>query len=113
MADGEGFWVFLDVRKNSPTLGKWGSIVLSAEKNHMLLLPRGIANGICTLRDNCRVLYHMDNMYEDGAKGEIAWDDPELGIPWPIKDPSSISDRERNAQSFKAFIEKNGGGLEI
>src|SRR5258708_6915507 len=57
MAEGEAFWVFLNVRKNSPTLGHWGSIVLSAEKNHMLLLSRGIANGICTLSDNCHVLY--------------------------------------------------------
>ena len=113
MAEGEAFWVFLDVRKSSPTFGKWDSIILSAEKNHMLLLPRGIANGICTLRDNCRVLYHMDNEYDDSAKGEFKWDDPELGIPWPIKNPTNISTRDRNAGSFKEFLIKSGGGLEI
>ncbi len=113
MAEGEAFWAFLDIRRKSSTFGRWGSVVLSAEKNHILFLPRGIANGICTLRDNCRVLYHMDNVYDDNAKGEIAWDDPELEIPWPIKNPTNISTRDRNAGSFKEFLIKSGGGLEI
>ncbi len=111
MAAGEAFWVVLDLRKNSPTLGLWDSIVLEAQKNHMLFMPRGIANGVCTLRDNCHVLYHMDNAYDDTMKGGIQWDDPALGIPWPIKDPASISTRDTNAPSFKEFLEKTGGGL--
>ncbi len=113
MAEGEGFWVFLDLRKNSPTLGHWDSIVMSAEKHHVLFLPRGIANGICTLSDNCHVLYHMDNAYDDNAKGGIQWNDPELAIPWPVKTPSSIAARDTNAPSFKEFLEKSGGGLTV
>src|SRR3989344_9405130 len=87
MAQGQGFWVFIDIRKNSPTLGKWGAITLSREKPCMLFIPRGFANGLCTLSDNCQVIYHMDNGYDDSAKGEFKWDDPTLNIQWPIKNP--------------------------
>ncbi len=111
MLGGTGFWAFIDLRKGSPTLGKWGSVVLSAEKHNMLFIPRGFANGICTLSDDCHVLYHMDTAYNDGAKGEIKWDDPDLAIPWPIKDVSTVSARDRNAGSFKDFLSKSGGGL--
>lgn len=113
MVAGEAFWAFLDIRKGSPTLGKWESAVLGAEKHNMLFLPRGIANAICTLTDDCHVLYHMDNAYDDSAKSEIKWDDPELGIPWPIKTPANISERDKNAQTFKEFLEKSGGGLVV
>ena len=111
MSAGEAFWAFLDLRKNSATFGKWDTVVLSAEKYTVLFIPRGVANGICTLTDNCQVFYHMDNMYNDEAKGEIRWDDPELAIPWPIKTPSVISERDKNAGSFKEFLAKSGGGL--
>ena len=110
---GEAFWVFIDIRKGSSTLGKWGSVVLSAEKYGALFIPRGFANGMCTMTDNCHVLYQMDNMYDDGAKSEFKWDDPALAIPWPVKNPASISARDQNAQSFESFLAKSGGGLEI
>ncbi|MFH0712273.1 MAG: dTDP-4-dehydrorhamnose 3,5-epimerase [Candidatus Jorgensenbacteria bacterium] len=110
---GEAFWVFVDIRKNSPTLGKWGSIVLSAEKHGTLFIPRGFANGMCTLSDNCHVLYRMDNMYDDNAKSEFKWDDPTLAIPWPVKNPTGISERDQNAQSFEEFLKRSGGGIEV
>ena len=113
MVGGEGFWVFLDLRKNSPTLGKWGTIILSAGKYNMLLIPKGFANGICALADDCHTLYHMDINYNDDAKGEIKWDDPELAIPWPIKKPKVLAPRDQSAQSFKEFLAKSGGGLVI
>ena len=46
----------------------------------MLFFPRGFANGVCTLTDNCQVLYHMDNYYDDAMKGGLQWNDPDLGI---------------------------------
>lgn len=113
MVAGEGFWTFVDIRKGSPTLGQWGSITLSADKPTLLFLPRGIANGLCTLSDNCHVIYHMDNAYDDSAKSEFKWDDPTLNIPWPIKNPTVLSPRDQNAQSFKEFLEKSGGGLTV
>ncbi len=113
MVQGEAFWVFLDIRKKSPTRGKWGSVILSAKKHTLLFLPRGIANGVCTMSDDCHVFYHMDNVYDDSAKGEISWDDPTLGIPWPVKNPTNISMRDRNAGNLNEFLEKTGGGLEV
>lgn len=111
MVRGEGFWTFLDLRKGSPTLGKWGTLIMSVEKHHALFLPKGLANAICTLTDDCEVQYHMDVNYNDDAKGEIKWDDPELGIPWPIQEPTVLSSRDENAQSFKEFLAKSDGGL--
>lgn len=111
MVRGEGFWVFLDLRKGSRTLGHWGSLIMSAEKHNMIFIPKGFANGICTLSDDCEVLYHMDINYNDAAKSEIKWDDLDLGIPWPVKKPTVLSPRDKDAQSFKEFLNKSGGGL--
>lgn len=113
MAQGEAFWAFVDLRKNSPTFGKWGSIVLSAEKSNMMFIPRGVANGICTLSDNCHVLYKMDNFYEPSAQGAVRWDDPDVAVAWPVKIPSAISEKDKNAPSFKEFLEKTGGGIAV
>lgn len=111
MVRGEGFWVFLDLRKNSPTLGQWGTLIISAEKFNMIFIPKGFANALCTLTDDCEVLYHMDINYNDDAKSEIKWNDSELAISWPIKEPTVLSERDKNAQSFKEFLTKSGGGL--
>lgn len=113
MIGGEGFWAFVDIRKNSPTLGKWGTIILSSKKHSLLFIPRGFANGLCTLTDDCHVIYHMDNVYNDRAKSEFKWNDPDLAIPWPIKQPTVLATRDINAQSFRAFLEKSGGGLVV
>lgn len=113
MLAGEAFWVFVDIRKGSPTLGKWGNVVLSAEKYGALFIPRGFANGVCTMSDNCHVLYQMNNAYDDSAKSEFKWNDSALAIPWPVKNPASISARDQNAQSFESFLAKSHGGLEI
>lgn len=113
MLSGKAFWAFVDIRKGSPTLGKWGSVVLSAEKHGALFIPRGFANGMCTMTDGCEVLYRMDTIYDDNAKSEFKWDDPTLAIPWPVKIPASISARDRNAQSFENFLVASGGGLEM
>lgn len=113
MISGEGYWVFIDIRKNSPSLGHWGSIQLSGEKYSMLYIPKGFANGICTISDNCHVIYHMDNIYDDSKKSEFKWNDPTLNISWPSMNPSLLSKRDREAQSFKEFIENSGGGISV
>lgn len=110
---GEGFFVFMDVRKNSKTLGAWGSVILSSERKNMLFLPKGIATGVCTLTPNCQLLYKMDEYYNQESQGVLKWNDPALGIPWPVRDPGNISEKDKNAPSFKEFLEKTGGGLEI
>lgn len=105
---GEVFFAFVDLRKNSPTFGKWGSLIVSAEKKNMLHLPRGIAPGMCTLTDNCHLSYKVDNYYAPNNEDNIKWNDPDIGIKWPISVPEVISERDDKAQSFKQFVEKKG-----
>ncbi len=109
VSSGEVFFVVVDIRKNSPTFGKWDSIILSSETKNMVLVPRGCTNGICTLTDNCNLHYKVDNYYAKNNEDSIKWDDPDLNIAWPISKPNIISARDSNAQSFKEFIAKRGG----
>lgn len=113
LTSGEAFFVFIDLRKHSPTFGQWDSAILSGENKKMLLVPRGCANGICTLSENVNLHYRVDNYYASNNEDNIKWNDLDLNIPWPIKEPAVISDRDSKAQSFKEFIQKSGGGLEI
>lgn len=109
VSSGEIFFAFVDLRKKSPTFGKWGSVVLSAKKKNMLLIPRGCAAGMCTLTDNCNFHYRVDNYYSKEKEDNIRWNDPDIGIEWPIKKAKVISERDSKAQFFKEFLEKHGG----
>jgi len=108
---GEIFIVVLDLRKSSTTYGKWDSMIISENNNKMIYIPRGFALGMCTLTDNCTLLYKIDNYYAPESQGSIRWDDLDLGIKWPVKDPI-ISERDSRAISFKEFVDKYGG-LEV
>lgn len=108
VASGTIFMVFVDLRKGSPTFGKWDSVILSEENKKMLYTPKGFALGMCTLTDNCTILYKMDNYYSPENQGVIKWNDGDLGINWPMDD-FIISERDSRAQSFKQFVEKHNG----
>ena len=109
---GEMFFAVVDLRKNSRTFGKWISVIVSAKKKNMLLIPRGCANGMCTLTDNCNLLYKVDNYYSPNSEGVIKWNDLDIGIQWPVKVPNVISEKDLNGKSFKDFV-KNYGSIEI
>lgn len=106
---GEIFFAVVDLRKHSTTFGKWVSVIISEEKKNMLYLPRGCAPGMCTLTDNCHIVYKVDNYYTPGNEAVIKWDDPDLGIQWPIKRPAVISNRDLQGQPFQKFVETQGG----
>ena len=108
---GEIFTVVVDLRKGSPTFGKWESMVLSESNNKMIYISRGFAMGMCTLTDNCTLLYKIDNYYVPESQGAIKWNDSDIGINWPVKNPI-VSERDSKAISFKEFADKHGG-LEI
>lgn len=108
---GEIFAVVVDLRKGSPTLGKWESMIISESNNKMIYITRGFALGMCTLIDNCALLYKIDNYYALESQGVIKWNDPDIGIIWPVKNPI-ISERDSKAISFKEFVDKFGG-LEV
>ena len=84
---GEIFDVAVDIRKNSPTYGKWLGETLS-EKNHKLLyIPEGFAHGFCALSEEADVLYKVNNEYSPKHEKGILWNDPEMDIAWPIDKP--------------------------
>ena len=105
---GSVFDVFLDIRKDSPTFGKWGSYILNADNPEWISLPKGIAHGMITLEENMIMQYKVDSCFEPKSDSQIKWDDPDLAIEWPIK-PVIISEKDKNAPSFKKFLENNGG----
>ncbi len=84
---GEIFDVAVDIRKGSPTYGKWVGVVLSSENKRMLYIPPGFAHGFLVLSERAEVLYKTTEEYSPEYEAGIIWNDPEIGIEWPIKDP--------------------------
>lgn len=95
--------VIVDLRKDSPTFGKWEGFELSADNFLILFIPRGFAHGFCTLEDNTQFQYKCDNFYAPQSEGGIAWNDPTLGIDWPIKNPI-LSEKDKKHPRFKDFV---------
>src|SRR5262249_45423415 len=79
--------VFVDLRKNSSTFGKWGFVELDDISRTMVLVPRGFAHGYLTLTKRCVVSYKVDSVYTPSAEGGLQWNDSAVGIAWPTKTP--------------------------
>jgi len=94
--------VIVDIRKNSPTYGKWEGFELSAENFKMLFVPRGFAHAFLTLEDNTEFLYKVDNLYAPESDSGLIWNDSDLNIDWPIRDPI-LSEKDAKLQKFKDF----------
>lgn len=86
--------VAVDIRKASPTFGKWTAASLSAESKKMLYIPSGFAHGFCVTSDEAEVLYMTSEEYAPECEAGIIWNDPELAIDWPITEPV-LSERDR------------------
>ena len=99
---GAAYDVVVDLRKNSPTFGKWEGFELAADNFLMLFVPRGFAHGFCTLEDYTEFQYKCDNFYAPESEGGLLWNDPDLKIYWPIKDPI-LSDKDQKHPPFKDF----------
>lgn len=85
--DGTVFEVVADVRRESPTFGQWIGIVLSAESQRSLFVPAGYAHGFCVTSAEAQVVYKMTAEYAPELEDGVRWDDPVLGITWPISSP--------------------------
>ncbi len=101
---GSAFLVAVDIRKNSPTLGKWVGIEASEENKKELYAPAGFARGFQTLSDMTEVEYKFSALHNKEGEGEIAWNDPDLAIDWPLKGDPILSERSRKAGSFKDWL---------
>lgn len=85
--NGKIFDVAVDIRKNSPTYGKWVGEILSAEDHKLIYIPEGFAHGFCVLSHEADVSYKVNNEYSPENEKGIIWNDPEVNISWPIQNP--------------------------
>lgn len=95
------FDVAIDIRKGSPTFGKWFGIELSAENKKQLLIPQGFAHGFMTITDDVEVQYKVDNLYAPDCDRGISWNDPEIGIEWPLEITPVLSEKDEKAPLLK------------
>jgi len=84
---GEVFDVAVDIRRGSPTYAQWVGVRLSAENKRQLYIPEGFAHGFCVLSDVAEFLYKVNSYYDPAGDRGIAWDDPDIGVDWPINAP--------------------------
>src|SRR3990170_7200739 len=92
---GEIFDVAVDLRRGSPTYGRWDGLVLSAENRKTIYIPPGFAHGFCVISDAAEMLYMTTEEYSPSHEAGIIWNDPDLAIGWPVADPQ-LSERDRN-----------------
>jgi dTDP-4-dehydrorhamnose 3,5-epimerase len=91
---GNALDVIIDLRKGSPSFMQWTGVELSAENKKMIYIPEGFAHGFQALSDDCELIYHHSTVYKKEAEGGIRWNDPAIGIHWPLP-PVHISDRDQ------------------
>lgn len=87
VVEGEVFDVAVDVRVGSPTFGRWAGYLLSGENHRQLWVPPGFAHGFCVTSETALFVYKCTDTYHPEAEVGVAWNDPDVGIEWPLKDP--------------------------
>ena len=92
---GEIYDVVVDIRQGAPTFGKWLGVTLSSENKKMLYVPTGFAHGFCVVSNEAEIAYMTTEEYAPECEAGICWNDPQLGIRWPIDKPQ-LSGRDRN-----------------
>ncbi|WP_059173416.1 dTDP-4-dehydrorhamnose 3,5-epimerase [Bacillus sp. FJAT-27445] len=98
---GSIFDVAVDIRKGSPSFGKWFGLELSAENKKQLLVPKGFAHGFITLADDVEVQYKVDEVYAPECDRGIIWNDSTIGIEWPTEITPILSAKDENALTLK------------
>jgi dTDP-4-dehydrorhamnose 3,5-epimerase len=97
---GEVFDVAVDIRKGSPTWAKWVGVILSEEDKDFLYIPAGFAHGFCVLSEIAEVIYKTTNVYSPESEAAIIWNDGDLKIEWPVKEPI-LSERDKQWPALK------------
>jgi len=97
------FDVAVDIRRGSNTYGQWVGHVLSAENGHQLYVPVGFAHGFVTLEPDSEIVYKCSDYYAPETEGALRWDDPDIGIEWPLKGNPTLSEKDALAPLLKDF----------
>lgn len=106
VVSGEVFDVVVDKRPGSKTYGKWFGVILSAENHRQFFAPEGMAHGYLVLSDYAEFMYKVTDFYHPGDEGGIVWNDPDIGIEWPMPEGMTaadlnLNDRDRNWPQLK------------
>jgi dTDP-4-dehydrorhamnose 3,5-epimerase len=96
VSEGEAWDVAVDIRRGSPTFGKWTAVLLSAENRRHFWIPEGFAHGFVVLSEHAMFTYLCTATYDAEADAGIRWDDPSLAIDWPVSEPQ-LSDKDARA----------------
>lgn len=99
--DGEVYDVAVDLRKGSPTYGKYVSTILSGENKKMFLIPKGFAHGFLVLSDSATFAYKVDDIYHPEDESGFKWNDPDIGVEWPLSSKLILSEKDKGLLSFK------------
>ena len=97
---GEVFDVAVDIRKSSPTFGKWVGVNLSAENKRQLWIPEGFAHGFLVISDMAEFVYKTTNYYHPESDRGLLWNDETLSINWPIEEYPILSEKDKNAKKI-------------
>ncbi len=97
---GEVFDVAVDIRKGSPTFGKWFGTRLSGENHLQMYIPVGFAHGFCVLSERAEFLYKCSEYYTPSGERAILWNDPDIGIDWPVENPL-LSEKDKKAPRLR------------
>ena len=101
VVSGEVFDVAVDIRKSSPTFGKWEGTILSAESKRQFWVPPGLAHGFLVLSDSADFEYKCTDYYDPADEGALKWNDPDVGIVWPDSVQPMLSEKDSVAPGFK------------
>lgn len=100
---GEVFDVAVDLRVNSPTFGSWFGVVLSEKNHYQMWIPPGLAHGFCVLSERAHFHYKCTEYYYPQDESCICWNDPDIGIDWPVQHPN-LSHKDKIAQSWADYV---------
>ncbi len=94
--------VAVDLRPDSPSFGKWAGVYLDAESHEQFYIPVGFAHGFCVVSEEAEVLYKVSSVYNPATECSLKWDDPDIGVKWPLAQPS-LSQRDVEAETFADY----------
>lgn len=105
VTQGAAFLVAVDIRIGSPTLGKWIGVEASVDNRKQVYAPAGFARGFCVLSEFAEIQYKCTGIYSNKAESGILWNDPAIGIEWPVENPV-LSAKDETAQTLSEWLQK-------